>query len=443
MTILTAALKNLSTYNKMHKALLLFLFAILYCVLDSNAQDEKLWLRQQADTLCSKHMAGRGYVNNGKENAMQYIEDKFAEFDLKPGNAGGSYLQSYYFPVNTFPGEISLRLGETNLIPGIDFLIDAGSASFSASHLPLESVDLSRIFSKEDWAVEQARWKTDKYIYLLKHTDSLCKRLSIKTWRMAADLPKGCFIIPEHGKLTWTVSTSQYASTVFYVEDTVIKTKIEEADVKVEALFLERSKNNNIVGIVPGQVKDSFIIFSAHYDHLGMMGNKAMFPGASDNASGTSMLLYLAKYFAAHPQHYSIAFISFSGEEAGLKGSEYFVQHPLIPLDHIKFLTNLDIMGDATDGVTVVNATEYPKQFEMLQQLNTKHNYLPAIKSRGKAANSDHYHFSEAGVPAFFIYSNGGKGFYHDVFDKAEALSLNNIDKLVALLIEFEKGLNK
>lgn len=188
---------------------------------------------------------------------------------------------------------------------------------------------------------------------------------------------------------------------------------------------------------VPGTVKDSFIVFTAHYDHLGMMGSTATFPGASDNASGTAMLLYLANYFAAHPQHYSIAFIAFSGEEAGLLGSHYFVEHPMIALDHIKFLTNIDIMGDATDGITVVNATEFPKEFDLLQQINKRKNYLPAIKSRGKAANSDHYFFTEAGVPSFFIYSNGGKGYYHDVFDKSSEVTLENVDMVARLLIDF------
>ena len=64
--------------------------------------------------------------------------------------------------------------------------------------------------------------------------------------------------------------------------------------------------------------------------------------------------------------------------------------------------------------------------------------YVVAIKSRDKAANSDHYFFTQAGVPSFFIYSNGGK-YYHDVFDKVETLSFTDIDKLARLLIDFTK----
>jgi aminopeptidase YwaD len=108
-------------------------------------------------------------------------------------------------------------------------------------------------------------------------------------------------------------------------------------------------------------------------------------------------------------------------------------------LSQIKFLTNVDIMGDATDGITVVNATEYPRQFELLEKINSERQLLPQIKSRGKAANSDHYHFSEAGVPSFFIYTNGGKGYYHDIYDKPGEITLNNVDNIVKLVIAFLK----
>ena len=242
--------------------------------------------------------------------------------------------------------------------------------------------------------------------------------------------------------MTWTVGTDTIAPTVFYVQDTVLPRKLKKVSVNVKSILQNEYRNANMLACVPGEIKDTFIVFSAHYDHLGRMGS-AVFPGASDNASGTAMMLYLAKYFSKHPQRYSIAFIGFSGEEAGLKGSDYFVKNPLIPLSNIKFLTNLDIMGDAKDGITVVNGTEYPEQFRMLKDINEEKGYLPEIKSRGKAANSDHYHFSEAGVPAIFIYSNGGKGYYHDIFDKASEIGMTNIVNVSKLLIEFTDRLNQ
>ena len=69
------------------------------------------------------------------------------------------------------------------------------------------------------------------------------------------------------------------------------------------------------------------------------MGSKTYFPGANDNASGVTQVLTMAKYYATHPQPYTMAFILFSGEEAGLLGSKYFSENPLIPLKNIRFLS--------------------------------------------------------------------------------------------------------
>src|SRR5690606_16238530 len=111
--------------------------------------------------------------------------------------------------------------------------------------------------------------------------------------------------------------------------------------------------------------------------------------------------------------------------------------NPLFPLSSIRFVINIDMMGDASDGVTVVNATEHPSEFKLLQQLNEKKKYLPEIKSRGKSANSDHHPFSEKGVPAFFLYANKGAGFYHDIYDKPATITLERIQEAARLISEF------
>ncbi|KXK42569.1 MAG: peptidase M28 [Bacteroidetes bacterium OLB11] len=75
--------------------------------------------------------------------------------------------------------------------------------------------------------------------------------------------------------------------------------------------------------------------------------------------------------------------------------------------------------------------------FDKLKMLNSKSKYLPEIKIRGKAKNSDHFYFGEKGIPSIFIYSMGGGGYYHDVFDKAATLSLTNFENTAQLLIDF------
>ncbi len=405
----------------------------------TNSEDEII--RRNVQYLSDTGMHGRGYVKNGKENASLFIQNKFKDYKMRGITKDGSYVQSYVFPVNTFPGKMSLTIGKTELVAGEDFIIDPSSLPFSAEQMKIETVDLTQVVDTASWLEFAAKFTNDN-IYYFDDVTPVCKALSIKKDLFPYILPKGCYIINGKEKLTWSVKPDTCHSTIFYVKESALPSKLKWATVEVESSFIPRGKNENVIGFLPGKVTDSFIVFTAHYDHLGMMGSETTFPGASDNASGTAMMLYLAYYFTTHPHKYSLLFMAFSGEEADLLGSRFYVKHPVVPLAKMKFLVNLDIMGDATDGVTVVNATEFPDQFGILQRLNNRNHYIPTIKSRGKAANSDHYPFTEAGVPSFFLYSNGGPGFYHDVYDQSTKLSLKNISGVAKLLVDFTKVMN-
>ena len=108
-------------------------------------------------------------------------------------------------------------------------------------------------------------------------------------------------------------------------------------------------------------------------------------------------------------------------------------------LSKIKFLVNLDLVGTGVEGITVVNATEFPVQFDLLSHLNEKELYLVNIKKRGQACNSDHCPFFAKGVPCFFIYTLGGIAAYHDLDDRPETLPLTAFEGLTKLLIAFGK----
>jgi Zn-dependent M28 family amino/carboxypeptidase len=196
------------------------------------------------------------------------------------------------------------------------------------------------------------------------------------------------------------------------------------------------------MGMVPGTAApDSFLVLCAHYDHLGSLGRGIWFPGANDNAAGVALLLEFARYIAKNPLRHSVLFVAFSGEEAGLLGSSFMSENSPVPLSSIRFLFNLDLLGFGEQGATVVNASLHPKEFALLTKLNEACQCLPQLKSRGKAANSDHYPFSEKGVPAFFMYLMGGPGYYHDVSDQASTLSLKGLRGSFRLIIEFLKAL--
>ena len=130
------------------------------------------------------------------------------------------------------------------------------------------------------------------------------------------------------------------------------------------------------------------------------MGKKVYMPGAQDNASGVALLLDLADYYSKNKPKYSIAFMFFFGEEAGLLGSLYYVLNPIFELEKIKVLLNIDLAGTGDEGITIVNAAneKYEKEWNLFQKLNSENNFFEIMKSRDISANSDHYPFHEMGV---------------------------------------------
>ena len=99
-------------------------------------------------------------------------------------------------------------------------------------------------------------------------------------------------------------------------------------------------------------------------------------------------------------------------------------------------------MGTGQEGITVVNATEFKSEFEILKLANAKKQLLIQVKPRGKAQNSDHYWFTEKGVPSFFIYTLGGIKAYHDVYDISATLPNDHYIQLFKLLTIFVGRLN-
>jgi Zn-dependent M28 family amino/carboxypeptidase len=171
-----------------------------------------------------------------------------------------------------------------------------------------------------------------------------------------------------------------------------------------------------------------------------MLGSTVYFPGANDNASGIALLLNLLHYYSIHPSRYSILFVAFSAEEAGLLGAAQFVRNPPCKLTAIKFLINFDLVGTGDEGIKVVNGSVYTNEFARLRMINDRDALVPKVEARGKACNSDHCVFSEKGVPCFYIYTLGGIKAYHDPDDRAQTLPLTEFADLFRLTIRFLDG---
>ncbi|HZX58489.1 MAG TPA: M28 family peptidase [Mucilaginibacter sp.] len=364
------------------------------------AQDS-LFARRMVDTLTSPYFWGRGYTNDGMGKATRFISGQFKDYGLQPLD-GKDFVQEFSFNANTFPGLMEVSINGIKLEPGRDYIVGPESRGAKSQ---------GKLVQRDSGLFVDAK---DRIVVKLED------------------------------KLTWSIEQAVADYTLIQLDKKAVKELPSTVSIDVENTLIKNFKTGNICAIARGTTKpDSFIVLTAHYDHLGGMGSKTYFPGANDNASGISQLLSLARYYAQHPQPYSMAFICFSGEEAGLLGSKYFSENPLIPLSSIRFLVNMDILGTGEEGITVVNATVYPKEFAMMKQVNQDGHYLVKVASRGKAANSDHYFFTEKGVPAFYIYTMGGIKAYHDVFDVSKTLPLNEYNHLFKLLIGFNAALMK
>lgn len=384
---------------KPHKIVKLKLAALLLFVSQLAAAQDLAFARKMVDTLTSRYFWGRGYTNNGLAKATTFLTDQFKSYGLKPMD-GKNYVQEFSYPVNTYPGKMEVTINGVELIPGKDFIIKPDTRGTKA---------------------EGNLVKKDSAQYI--------------------DAQNRIIVMLED-KLTWSAEQAVQDYTVIEVDKNRVKSIPATIKVNIESKMVSSFKTGNICAVVKGTAKpDSMIVYTAHYDHLGGMGADTFFPGANDNASGVTQLLAMAKYYGVHPQPYTMAFILFSGEEAGLVGSQYFSEHPLVPLKNMRFLINLDLEGTGVDGITVVNASVFANEFALLRKINDEGKYLVKINSRGKAANSDHYFFTDKGVPSFYMYTLGGIKAYHDVYDISATLPLDHHADLFKLLIKFNNGL--
>ncbi len=392
------------------------------------------------DTLCSPHMNGRGYTNAGVEHAATYIRNAFETAGLKKFN--NIYNQNFKLDINTFPDTVSLKINETILLPGQDFIVEASSAPAIGKY---KLIRIDSNFIQSEASIKKFYAHENKNVFIVVNKETFGQKnyeLLIAYLNETNGLNTAGLIEIVSAKLTMDISQQQGTFTHLIVLQNAFPEKAQTAEMHIEADFQKYYKTQNIIGYVEGVEKDSFLVITAHYDHLGQLGYSVYFPGANDNASGTAMLIELAKYYA-QPENkpdYTIVFIAFSGEEAGLVGSKYFTEHPLFELSKIKFLLNMDIMGTGDDGIKVVNGAVHTKEFDRLVAINEEKQYVKSVQPRGKAANSDHYFFTEKGVPAFFIYTLGGIAAYHDIYDKAETLPLTDFEDLFHLIIDFENS---
>ena len=333
-----------------------FYFTVLFPIL-LGAQENQF--KNYVDTLTSLSFFGRGYVNDGHLHAAKYIKKEFENLGLKP--VYGSYSQFYPINVNTFPHECVVQFCDSNLKPGFDFIVHPSSGSSVGNFKVIPYHIGDRITDVYE----------DNGIYYLDVSevidiDSLSFYNQLKL-TLANVAP---VIWYSKNKLTWSVSNQEYKFPIIQTNKKI--GGCDEVFLNIENEFKSNLITQNVFGKIQGRRKKSLVI-TAHYDHLGMMGS-TLFPGANDNASGVSLLLNLAKYYSLKKNKYSVVFICFGAEEIGLLGSKYFVDNPVLDLNKIKFLLNLDLVGTGEEGIAIVNAKNQKKYIKRITKINNKQN---------------------------------------------------------------------
>ena len=430
--------------------------AAILCPAPASAQDMPR-ARRTIAKLASPGLYGRGYARAGEHRAAAYLRGRLQALKLEP--LALEYTQSFTLDVNTFPGKLSASIRAADSASALTWaagtsFIAAPNSGAGAVKGRIQLLDTS-LFTKPAAQARFQRLSLGQRVLLLRAADEArLARLPPVLRRHLNSAAAWITVVP---KLTAALAATQAPQPRIVVLAEKMPLWLDKAifgdsaadtppgnavwaRLRVDARLRRSYSTQNLAALVRGTMRpDSFLIVSAHYDHLGQMGRRAYFPGANDNASGVALLLELAAYYA-QPENrpaYSVVFLLFGAEEAGLVGSRYFVAHPLVPLKRIRFLVNLDLLGTGELGATVVNGRVLEAPYRRLVALNAAHQYLPQLAPRGPAANSDHFPFSEAGVPAFFIYTRGGSPAYHDVNDQPKALSLAGFAGSFGLVRDF------
>jgi len=233
-----------------------------------------------------------------------------------------------------------------------------------------------------------------------------------------------------------------------------------KSDIKASiATATKDVKAVDVLGYLPGtDLKDEVLVFSAHYDHLGLnpKGPDKVYNGADDDGSGTTGILEIARAFAkakkdGHGPRRSILFLGNVGEEKGLLGSEYYTDHPVFPLANTITDLNIDMIGrvgfdyigkaDSGNYVYTIGSAMLSKELHQINEdadnkyvhIEQDYKYDDLNDPNRFYYRSDHYNFAKHGVPIIF-YFNGVHADYHQVSDEVSKINFPLLAKRAQLV---------
>ena len=308
--------------------------------------------------------------------------------------------------------------------------------------------------------IEQARGKGVKALLIV--VDDIAKDVSDNKHRLESSAMKletnkeDMFVIYISKKMANNILKK---STVEAIQQKIVNTQ-KPLDTVIKTNLIINFRNaaqqvssENVLGYVEGSdLKEELIVVTAHYDHLGMDG-KVVFNGADDDGSGTVAVIELAKTFAKAKKEgfgprRSMLFMTVAGEEKGLLGSAYYVQHPMYPLKNTVCDLNIDMIGrldsrheNNPNYIYLIGSDKLSSTLHNLSEKTNKtysnleldYTYNDENDKNRYYYRSDHYNFAKNGIPVIF-YFNGVHKDYHKETDEVEKINFDKMEKITKLV---------
>ena len=430
-------------------------------------------------TLSSDDFQGRKPATKGGKKTIKYLVDEFKKLDLEPGNPSGEFTQRVnMLGVKSFVRTQFINDEERwAMKTGIDII---GNSYLKQKKINLEKVDIVfcgyGVYAPEyEWDDYKDIDVKGKIVVVLVNDPPIMNgsnfdpsmfkgnamtyygRWSYKYEEALRRGAAGAIVIHETGPAGYPFSVLQSghnaehltienksslqfegwiplktAKRLFAMSGTTftdMKKKSLSKTFTPEVLnvkFISRISNTfrnvsseNVVAKIPGNdpvLKDEYIIYTAHWDHLGSnnkLSDDKVYNGANDNASGTAMILSAAKAFKTlkDSTRRSILFLAVTAEEDGLLGAKYYNQNPLYPHNKTLAVINVDAMGNTygrTKDIIIVGKgnSNLDQILESASEQDNKYISPDAEPEKGFFYRSDHFEFAKMGIPA--LYVNGG-----------------------------------
>lgn len=454
--------------------------------------------KRHLSVIASDAFEGRETGKPGADKAAHYIEAEFKRLGLQPPVNGSYFLD---IPLVENKLNVSFSVNGQALVNGQDYIAGRGTIRdkiVNASEIVFVGYGTDAEISNTDLTGKVLLWvnedkpeagKTPNTSYRMTAARmQIVKNLQSKSPALILEVnPEIGGILKRMGGSTGgrlsiksdaakPASTSQLAPalniTTELADQLVKSTGKSYADLKsgsaqtikadVKADFKTEQKDVkavDVLGYMPGtDLKDEVLVFSAHYDHLGLnpKGPDKVYNGADDDGSGTTGILEIARAFSqakkdGHGPRRSILFLGNVGEEKGLLGSEYYTDHPVFPLANTIADLNIDMIGrvgeeyigkpDSANYVYTIGSAMLSKELHQINEdANNKYTHLEQDYKYDDPNDpnrfyyrSDHYNFAKHGVPIIF-YFNGVHADYHQVSDEVSKINFPLLAKRAQLV---------